>query len=107
MNGPSPWLAENWFSLLVLMVALGLATRAAVRPAHRFACYCWAGFLGAFALGCLFLPWDWALWAAAGLGAAWFIMLLLVILTGGWSARAGFALGGALLLALGGIASGA
>src|SRR5258707_15889019 len=107
MNGPSLWLAENWFSLIALAVAIGLATRAAIGPAHRFALYCWAGFLAAFAVGGLLLPWDWALWAAAGLGAAWFIMLLLLILTGGWSARAGFALGGALLLALGGIASGA
>jgi uncharacterized membrane protein len=107
MNDTSLWLAENWFSLLMLLVAIGLAVRAALRPGHRFAFYAFAGFLAAFSLGGLFLPWEWALWAAAGLGAAWFVMLLLLILTGGWSARAGFSLGGLLVLALGGIASGA
>ncbi len=107
MKGPSVWLAENWFGLLLLAGAVALAIHAVVRSRHRFAACCWSGFAASFALGALFLPWEWALWATAGLGAAWFVMLLFLILTGGWSARAGFVLGGAFLLALGGVASGA
>ena len=106
MKGPSLWFAENWFSVLLLAGALVLAVQAAIRSRHRFASFCWAGFIASFALGALLVPWDWALWAVAGFGAAWFVMLLVLILTGGWSARAGFILGGAFLLAVGGVASG-
>jgi uncharacterized membrane protein len=107
MQDLSFWLSENWFGILLLAGALGLTIRAAIRSPHRFALFCWAGFLSSFAVGALFLPWEWALWSLAGLGAVWFAMLLFLLLTGGWSARSGFVLGGAFLLALGGVASGA
>ncbi|MBV9123271.1 MAG: hypothetical protein JO112_07940, partial [Planctomycetes bacterium] len=54
----------------------------------------------------LHFPGNWSLWAGWLVGsalAALFVMLVVVVLTGHWSARLGFTMGGLLLFGLGGL----
>jgi uncharacterized membrane protein len=107
MKETSLWIAENWFSLALLAGALFLAIQGIRLPARRLPRFAWAAFLSCYALGALLLPWDVAIWGLLALAVAWVGALFWLILTGGWSTRAGYALGAGFLLALGGVASGA
>src|SRR6267378_5625516 len=63
----------------------------------------------AFALlgfGGLALRLDWALWLAGTMLTILFVMVLVVITTGSWSARLGYSVGALLLIGLGGAGCG-
>jgi uncharacterized membrane protein len=106
MKGPIDLLAEHGLSILLLATALVLGTSLLIVRRRRGA---WSLPLlllsSAFALvgaGGLALPFTWALWLAGAMLALLFVMLLLVITTGAWSAALGYGIGALLLLGLGG-----
>ena len=109
MDGPLSFSVEHWFSLLFLAIALVLgACLILVRLRRRE----WSLLLllvgSGFALagtGGLALPFAWGLWLTGAMLALLVAMLLIVILSGGWSARLGYAVGALLLLGLGGTVS--
>lgn len=109
MLGILDFLTEHWFSVLLLAIALlwGLALLNVRRRRRE-----WSLPLllsgSAFALlglGGLVLPVAWGVWSSAVLLAILFIMLLVVITTGSWSAALGYSVGGLLLFGLGGAGS--
>src|SRR5436309_3236821 len=106
MPGALDFLSEHWFSVLLLASALILGaallnvwrrrrewSRTLLLSASAFA------FLG---VGGLVLPAGWGLWLVVAMLVLLFIMLLVVITTGSWSAILGYTVGGLLLLGLGG-----
>src|SRR5437588_7720621 len=105
------YLKENWFSLLLLAVAVSLGAALLIAYSRRGS---WSlsllltgaafAFLG---LGGLVLPFDIALWSGAGAAAILFSMLLVVITTGSWWAPLGYGIGAALFLTIGGICNAA
>jgi uncharacterized membrane protein len=106
MTGIYDLFAEQWFSLLLLAIALVLGAFLLLVRWRRDA---WSLPLllsaSAFALlgaGGLALPLPWALWLAGAMLAILFLMLLVVITTGAWSATLGYSTGALLLLGLGG-----
>src|SRR5438445_212745 len=105
------YLKENWFSLLLLAVAVSLGAALLIAYSRRGS---WslslllAGAAFAFlGLGGLVLPFDIALWSGAGAAAILFGMLLVVITTGSWWAPLGYVIGAALFLTIGGICNAA
>ncbi|HEV3447096.1 MAG TPA: hypothetical protein VG099_20825, partial [Gemmataceae bacterium] len=105
------YLKDNWFSLLLLAVAVGLGAALLIAYSRRRS---WSLPLlltgAAFALlgvGGLVLPFGISLWVGVGAAAILFAMLLVVITTGSWWAPLGYAIGAVLLLTLGGIGNAA
>src|SRR5262245_58944805 len=97
--------AENWFSILLMAIALLLGA-ALLYVWHRRREWPLPLILfgSAFALlgvGGLAVPAPWGWWLAGGSAAILFVMLLGVIITGAWSAALGYSVGGLLLLGLG------
>jgi uncharacterized membrane protein len=111
MNQALDFVVSYWFSLFLLAAALGLAGAALFLWQRRGA---WSvPFLlgsAAFAivgLGGLALPFDWGLWLGGAALAVLFVMLLVVITTGSWSAALGYSFGALWVLALGGVGNAA
>src|SRR5438132_908519 len=105
------YLKENWFSLLLLAVAVGLGAALLIAYSRRGG---WSlpllltgAALALLGLGGLVLPFDIALWAGAGAAAILFGMLLVVITTGSWWAPLGYVIGAVLFLTIGGICNAA
>jgi uncharacterized membrane protein len=110
MYRPFDLLAGHWLSMLLLVIALVLGTLLLIAR-RRSADWSLPLLLSgsAFALlaaGGLALSLDWALWLAGAMLAILFVMLLVVITTGSWSAPLGYATGGLLLLGIGGACTG-
>src|SRR6266478_1996333 len=110
MNRPLEFFAEHWFSVLLLAIALLLAASLLNVWRRRRE---WSLTLllsgSAFALlgfGGLALRLDWALWLAGAMLTILFVMVLVVITTGSWSARLGYIVGALLLVGLGGAGCG-
>jgi uncharacterized membrane protein len=108
MNRFADFLTENWFSLVLMLVALVLGTWLLLL---RYRWRTWSlplllsgSAVGLIGAGGLLLPVDWGLWIGAGMLAVLFVMLLVVITSGTWWAPLGYAVGAALLLAIGGAA---
>src|SRR5260370_28356735 len=98
------YLKENWFSLLLLIVAISLGAPLLIAYSRRRS---WSLPLlltgAAFALlgvGGLVLPFSISLWVGAAAAAIFFGMLLVVITTGSWWAPLGYTIGAVLLLTL-------
>ena len=110
MQGALNFLTEQWFSVLLLAIALVFGVLLlSGRRRHREWSLPLLLLSSTFALlgvGGLALPVGWALWLAAAMLAILFIMLLVVITTGTWSAALGYSVAALLLLGLGGASSG-
>jgi uncharacterized membrane protein len=120
MDRASYLLSAYWFSglLLAVALALGLWLFLAWRRRHAlsFPLLLSAsafGLAGAGGLISALVEWGkfleepaaWAWWTAGAALAALFAMLLLVLISGRWSAWLGYALGGLALLGLGGLSA--
>src|SRR5437899_1678505 len=108
-------LGTTWFSLLILAVAAALAVRLLIvwqrRRTAPLSLLLPASALGLVGLGGILAPFlirfnvvetsAWAWWMAGGVAVVLFGMLLVVVMTGRWSAILGYTVGGILLLAVG------
>src|SRR5262249_41479256 len=94
-------------SLFLLFVSLLLGIRAAVvwrRIGHPSnACATLAALLLCLCIGDLLFPPDWAFWLSVVSLAGIFVMVIVLIITGGWSAYFGCSLGVLLFLGIGGM----
>src|SRR5579871_1483942 len=107
MNGASEFFAEHWFSILLLAIALVLGA-SLLNVWRRRREWSWPLMLtgSAFSLlgvGGLTLQTEWGLWLSGAMLAVLFIMVLLVITTGSWSALLGYGVGALLLVGVGGL----
>src|SRR5262249_44377401 len=107
MDSLRQFLLPHWFGVLLLIAGLvqGLLLllgwqRRKVWSLPLFLVGSGCALAG---LGGLLLPWDTALWVAGLALFALFVMLLVVIVTGNWSAPAGYAVGALTLFGLGGV----
>jgi uncharacterized membrane protein len=107
MSRVTDFLAENWFSLSLLLLSLlmggGLLLRWYRRRGWSQPMMLVGAALALCGLGGLVLPFEWGLWIGAAGLAILFAMLLVVITTGSWWAPLGYSIGAILMLALGGI----
>jgi uncharacterized membrane protein len=110
MHGILDVLAEHWFSFLLLAIAvvLGVSLLNVWRRRGEWSLLLLltGSAVALLSVGGLALPATWGVWLAGAALALLFVMLLLVIITGSWSAPLGYAVGAVLLLGLGGAASG-
>src|SRR6266851_5638112 len=110
MHDALEFLAEYWFSVLLLASALVLGVSLLNfwrrRREWSLPLLLLASAFLLLSIGGLALPVVWALWLAGTMLGILFVMVLLVITTGSWSALAGYSVGGLLLLGLGGAGSG-
>jgi uncharacterized membrane protein len=109
MNQAWDFSVSHWFSLVLVAAALGIGA-ATLWVRRRRQTWSLPHILGASALallaaGGLALPSDWGLWLGGAALTTLFVMLLIVILSGSWSAPLGYAAGALLLVALGGVGS--
>src|SRR5215831_9075259 len=100
MNRATEFLTANWFSLFLFVLAL---TSGAMLLFLRQRRRNWSlglillgSLLAAAAVGGLVLPFEWGLWLSAAVLGVLFIMLLVVIITGAWSAPVGYTAGALL-----------
>jgi uncharacterized membrane protein len=111
MNQATEFLTGNWFSLVLLLLSLGtggaLLQVRRRRQSWSIGLLLLGATLGLMGLGGLSLPFEWALWVGGVSLAVLFGMLLVVIVSGSWSAVLGYILGGLLLLGVGGICNAA
>src|SRR5438105_1288470 len=108
MNDLSEFLSGRWLGLICLVCGCALGIRAgfvwmrrgtiAITPALA------AGSFLSLAIGGLGVPGEWAFWLALAALAALFIMVIVLVITGAWSSRLGYAFGGLLLAGIGGFA---
>src|SRR5947209_2656579 len=100
MPGALGFRRDHWVTVLLLATALVLG--AALLHVWRrrrewsLALLMSASALALLGVGGLVLPAGWALWLAVAMLAFLFIMLLVVITTGAWSAILGYTVGGLL-----------
>src|SRR5262249_1507318 len=101
-------LAENWFSLLLLLLTLGLGASLLLlryrRKTWSLPLLLSGSAVGLIGAGGMLLPVDSGLWIGAAMLAVLFVMLLVVITSGSWWAPLGYTVGAVLLLAIGGAA---
>jgi uncharacterized membrane protein len=110
MNRPLDILAENWFSIFLVIVALGLGAAALLLYRRRQVWSLPLLHLGAACAllgvgGLLFAP-SLSVWFAAGAAILLVGMLAILIALGSWSAYLGYAVGMLLFLGLGGLSAG-
>lgn len=106
MTEASRWLADYWFSLLTLLLALAFGFMAMREKARTKAWLPLACGFGLFGLGGLLVPSEWGLVAAACLGGLVLIMAVVLLWRGAWSARLGWLAGAGLSGALGSLSRG-
>jgi len=109
MDNLRDFLIIHWFDGLLVVLALGFGfffgQRWRRKQIRSKVLLLLAAAFGLCGLGGLIVPSPWALWGGAAALAGLFFAILVVLLTGYWSAILGYTLAAFLLLGLGGISA--
>jgi Mg-chelatase subunit ChlD/uncharacterized membrane protein len=106
MNPFLAFITAHWFAVLLLAVALVMAAfalRSQLRGALSLGWLLPAAGLALAGAGGLALEPEWGGWIAAGAATAFFVMLIVLILTSHWLRPLAYAFGALLALGLGGL----
>ncbi|HEV3204594.1 MAG TPA: VWA domain-containing protein [Gemmataceae bacterium] len=102
-------LSIHWFDSLLVVLALVFGylfvRRWQTKQSWSHHYLLAAGACGLFGLGGLVVPFPWALWVLIAALVGWFGAILVVLMTGHWSASLGYTLAALFLLSSGAIAA--
>jgi Mg-chelatase subunit ChlD/uncharacterized membrane protein len=104
MNPVLAFVTAHWFAVLLLLGALAAGGRA-LRRSLALGWRVTAAGLALAGAGGLALEPEWGAWVAAAASSTFFVMFVVVVLTGAWYRPLAYAVAGVLALGLGGLVS--